>query len=96
MRKKIMIGCILSVIIILFSSSDALDIDIDENISKKVKYLAVGFFPETRGEWIVYYLIPNIIWAQVHQNDLTIIWLGTFFIIGISSIRPDYGFGKIP
>ena len=61
-----------------------------------MKFLAVGFFPETRGDSIVYYLLPGLIWAQVDHNNLMILWLGTFFILGISNIRPDYGFGKIP
>ncbi|UCD13903.1 MAG: hypothetical protein JSW60_00350 [Thermoplasmatales archaeon] len=91
-----MIGCILSIAIILLPSTVALDTSINEENSEKVKYLVFGFFPDTRGDWLEYYFIPGIIWARVHQNNLIILWLGTFIIIGITDERPDYGFGRIP
>jgi hypothetical protein len=96
MKNKILIACIISVIIILLPSTVAFNEIVNQDKPDKVKYLAIGFFPDIRGEWCIYYIIPGIIWATVHYDQLTIIWLGQFIIIGITSERPEYGFGKIP
>ena len=96
MKKKILIGCILSIIIILLPASSAFNQSVNHKNLDKIKYLVIGFFPDIRGDWCVYYIIPGIIWAQVRHDQLIIIWLGTFIIVGITGERPNYGFGKIP
>ncbi len=96
MEKRNLIGCIILLIIILLPSTVAFKEGINQENPDKIKYLVLGFFPEVRGDWAVYYIIPGIIWAQVRYDQLIIIWLGRFLIIGVTGERPDYGFGKIP
>ncbi len=96
MEKRKLIGCIILFIIILLPSTIAYKDGANQENPDKNKYLVLGFFPEVRGDSVVYYIIPGIIWAQVRYDQLIIIWLGQFLIIGVTSERPDYGFGKIP
>jgi hypothetical protein len=96
MKKWVLIGCILSLLIILLPSVISIDSSTKVNTPDRVKFLVVGFFPETRQDMVFYYLIPGILWGQILYSKVTIIWLGSLFILGISDVRPNYWLGKIP
>ncbi len=96
MKKRILIGCVLSILIIFLPSVTSVDLNIKDNGPDRVKFLVVGFFPETTQDMCFYYLIPGVLWAQISTNKVMILWLGDFFILGISDERPGYWLGKIP
>lgn len=83
-------------IMILMPNVYAFNLDLTEQKLDKAKYLVVGFFPKTTQELCIYYIIPGILWAQVNYNTMIILWLGDFFVLGITNERPEFWFGKMP
>ena len=96
MKKKIIIGCLLIILTVLLPNVNAINENNIQSTPDKTKFLVVGFFPKTTQELCLYYIIPGIIWSQVSQNNLIILWLGDFFILGITNERPEFWLGKMP
>ena len=111
MKKKILIGSIISLVFLVMPSVIATNTiittmvnsdDIDENQQETIreKFLVFGFYPDTYRNWYYYYIIPGILYRGVPEYAL--IWYdisyspGPFLIIGISNERPTFGIGKIP
>jgi hypothetical protein len=96
MKRKLLFGGMFILFLLLFPSVCSIEDSIIDESPYKIKYLVIGFFPDIRQDDCFYYLIPGVLWAQINFEKVIVLWLGTFFILGISDVRPNFWLGKMP
>ena len=98
MKKKIIVGSIIAVALLLLMPSipaiqQTTSVENDENIQDE--YFVFGFLPRERRNVLFYWVIPGILYGSVWDFGVLRTGFG-FFVMGYTTHKPTYQFGSIP